>query len=99
MSCFVPNFEPVGNDFCLSPVEVDAAVVIVDNGIDCFWYHRAMDPDTADRLAFAIMHGSNAEAFRVDVKLILPAANDLRAELDALDRLVSDPIRARLRAG
>ncbi len=99
MRRLIPNFEQVGNDCCLSPVEVDAAVLIIDNGIDCIWYPGAMDLIAADRLAFAIMHSGNVEAFRLDVKLILPSASDLRSEIDALDHLVSDPIRAKLRAG
>ncbi len=96
---FLPNLDPVGSDMCLSPVEVEASVVIVDNGVDCLWYPGAMDPITADGIAFAIMQGSNAEAFRVDLKLILPSASELRAEFGDLDQVVCEPVRARLRAG
>ena len=100
MSRFFFNLNPTGNDHCLSPVEVNTSAVILDNGIDCIWYPAAMDALTADRLTFAILHGSQkAEAFRVDFKLILPRACDLRSEFTSLDQLVSDPIRVNLRAG
>ena len=96
---FLPNLDPIGSDISLSPLEVTASVVIVDNGIDCLWYPGVMDPPTADRLAFTIMQGSSVEAFRVDLKLILPSATELRAETSELDQLVGEPLRAKLHAG
>ena len=99
MSRSIPNLDQVDNDLSLSPIEVVASVVIIDNGTDWFWYPSIMDPLTADRFAFAITQGTNIEAFRLDIPLILPSAVDLQSEIETVDQLTSDPIRTILRAG
>ena len=99
MSRLIPNLDQVGNDLSLSPLEVIASIVIIDNGTDWFWYPNIMDPLTADRFAFAITQGTKIEAFRLDIPLILPSANDLQSEIETLDQLMSDPLRTILRAG
>ena len=97
MSRLIPNNKPVGNDYCLCAVELDVPIVIVDNGGHCFWFHEPMDASTAERLAFNIMNGQSAEAYRIDVKLILPAASDVRASAAELHCVQSDPVRVKLR--
>ncbi len=98
MSRWIPNRKPVGNDYCLCPVELDVPIVIIDNGGDCFWFHEPMDVSSAERLAFGIMNGLSSEAYRIDVKLILPSASDVRAVTAELHRVQSDPLRVKLRA-
>ena len=98
MSRSIPNRKPVGSDYCLCPVEFAVPFIIVDHGGDCFWFHEPMDVSSAERLAFGIMNGFSAEAYRIDVKLILPAASDVRAVTDELRSVQSDPVRVKLRA-
>ena len=98
MSRLIPNLDQVDNDLSLSPVELVASVVIIDNGTDWFWYPGIMDPATADRFAFALSNGK-VQAFRLDIPLILPSANVLQAETDSLESLTSNPIRTQLLAG
>ena len=93
----IPNTDPVGNDLCLSPIAVNVPMVIVDNGCECFWYHDTMDRSSADRMTFAMRHSLGAEAFRVDIKMIVPAASDIRAATAELDELACDPLRVILR--
>jgi len=97
MSLLIPNTRPVDSDLCSCPVELELSVIMVDNGGDCFWFHGPMDRPSAKRMAFAIMNGMVAEAYRVDIKLILPAACDVRAVTAKLDCLQSDPVRIILR--
>ena len=56
-----------------------------------------MDESTAKRTMFALMQSLDVEAFRVDVQVVLPAANDVRATTVELDQLVSEPVRAILK--
>ena len=99
MSRSIPNVDQTGNDLSLSPVEVTASVVIVDNGTDCLWYPSVMDPVTADRFAFSLTRNTSTDAFKVDIKIILPSASELRSEVAELEQLLSDPVRANLFAG
>ena len=99
MSRFTPDLDQVGTDLSLSPLEVTASVVIVDNGTDWFWYPGVMDPLTADRFTFAITQGTKVEAFRLDVRLILPSAMELQSEVASIDQLVSEPVLTILQAG
>ena len=94
MSRLIPNSDSVGNDSCLTPVEVRVPFIIVDNGNDCFWFHEPMDPSAAQRLAFSISQSAHAEAFSIDVRLVLPAACDIRAATSELDCISSQPVRA-----
>ena len=73
------------------------SAIIVDNGIDCFWYHEALDRSLADRLVFSKLNGGTAEAFCVELRLVLPAADDVRAATAELDQLRSDSVRVKLR--
>ena len=97
MSRVIPNLDQVGNDYSLSPVEVKASVVIIDNGTDCLWYPGATDPPTAERIAFTIRQSSNVDAFSLAMKLILPSATELRSFTSELDQLSTDPLRALIR--
>lgn len=99
MSYLIPNNGPVGRDVCDSPQELEVPLVIVDNGKDCFWYHDAMDTAVAERMAFVLMHGTDCEAYRVNVRLILPAASDVRTAASELASLHSDQHRVQLRVG
>ena len=98
MDRVIPNTDPVGSDRCLTPLVVSVPFVIVDNGIDCQWFQQAMDSSSADRMEFAMVQSMGAEAFRVDIKVILPAASDVRSVTADLDHLVSEPVRVILRA-
>ena len=96
MRRLIPNLDQVGNDLSLSPIEVTASVVIVDNGSDCLWYPGAMNPTTTDLFAFSLTRGTSTDAFKVDIKIILPSVSELRSKVSALDQLLSDPLRAKL---
>lgn len=99
MSKIISNVDPIGHDYCFTPVVVDVPLVIVDyEDLDCLWYPDVMDKSTADRMAYSIMRSLNAEAFRVDVKIVLPSATDIRAVTADLDRLSSEPVRVKLLA-
>lgn len=99
MSRLIPNSRTAGPDSCTDPVELVVPTIIVNNdGGDCFWYHNALDGSSADLLAFAMLLGlSSVEAYRIDLRLILPAACDVRAAVDELDDIQSDPVRIVLR--
>lgn len=97
MSASIPNIDPVGNDCCLTPIVVEVPFVLVEHpDSDCFWYPEVMDEAAAGRMAFGMMRSLSVEAYRVGVKVILPAASDIRAVTADLDRLKSDPVRASL---
>ena len=98
MSRIIPNWDKVGNDCCLSPMELDIPMIIVDNGGHCFWFHQPLDQSAADQMVFALMNSTGVEAFRVDAKVVLPSATDVRAATDRLDLVQSDPVRVTLRA-
>ena len=94
MEYLIPNAEPVGSDCCLTPLLVTVPMLIIDNGCECQWYTEVMDSSSADRTAFSMMQSMGAEAFRIDIKLILPSASDVRSVTADLDQLVSHPVRA-----
>ncbi len=98
MSRLIRNVDPVGSDCCLTPVMLTVPVVIVDYpGSDCLWYSEVMDVSAADRMVYAMMRSLDAEAYRVDVKIVLPSASDVRSATADLDQLSSEPARVRLR--
>ena len=74
-------------------------IIVNNDGGDCFWYHDALDGSSADLLAFAMLLSlSEVEAYRIDLRLILPAACDVRAAVGELRDVQSDPLRVILRA-
>lgn len=79
MGRIIPNKDRVGSDICLSPLEVKVPMLLADNGTDCFWFPDALDGISAQRMTFAMLHGLATEVHQVDIRLIVPAASDIRA--------------------
>ena len=98
MGHVIPNSDPVDNDCCLTPIVVDVPLLLISRGDDCYWFHETMDKSTAKRTLFTIMQSLDVEAFRVNVKVILPAASDIRAVTAELGELTSKPVRVILKA-
>ena len=93
----IPNTDRVGTDCCLTPIIVDVPLLLICRGEECYWFNETMDESTAKRTAFALMQSLDVETFRVNVQVILPSANDVRATTVELDRLISEPVRAILK--
>ena len=99
MGLILPNTAAVGNDCCLTPIEVEVPFIIVDNGHDSFWYPELLDKSSAGRMVF-MMQQSNSitDADRIDIKLI-PDATEIRTTKPNLGCIVSHPMRMELLGG
>ena len=73
-------------------------LLLICRGDECYWFNETMDESTAKRTMFALMQSLDVETFRVNVQVVLPAANDVRATTVELDQLVSEPVRAILKS-
>lgn len=98
MDRVIPNTAPPGNDRALTPLSIEVPLLLVSVGDHCYWYEETMDSSTADRTSFAMKQNFDLDTFRVNVRVIVPAASDIRAVTAGLDGLTSEPVRAILKA-
>lgn len=99
MKRIVPNIGPTGNDLCLDPIAIRIPILLIDNGLDCFWYPHALDEASAKRVAFSLGNHCDNEVTRLNVDLILPSANVVCSMARRLDSPHCRPVRATLETG
>ena len=99
MKRIVPNSDPVGNDLCLDPIAISVPVMLIDNGLDCFWYPHLLDEADAKRVAFSLGNSCEHEVVPLSIDLILPSAYSLCSVTRRFQSLSCDPVRATIVAG
>lgn len=99
MKRIVPNVGPVGSDLCLDPIAINIPLMLIDNGLDCFWYPHLLDQERAKQVEFLLGNSSENEVISLSVDLILPSAYTLCSVTRRLHSLSCDPVRATIVAG
>lgn len=93
MNRIVPNFDPVGNDYCLTPIQFEALLLFVDNGCDCYWFHELITGSSRKKLTLLKKNAHVNAAYEISIPLILPSASAVRAHIPDLDRIQCSPAR------
>ncbi len=99
MKRIVPNVGPAGVDLCLDPIAIKVPVVLIDNGLDCFWYPHPLDETRAKQVAFLLSNQCQNEVVPLSVDLILPSANAVCSTTRRFELLRCQPVRATIEAG
>ncbi len=99
MRRIIPNVDPVGNDLCLDSIAIKVPIVLIDNGLDCYWYPHPLDEAGAKQIAFALSDGCQNEVIPMSVDLILPSAHTLCSITRRFDSIRCQPLRANLETG
>ncbi len=99
MKRVVPNVDPAGNDLCLDPIAIRVPVVLIDNGIDCFWYPHTLDETGVKQVDFLLRSTLQNEVMPLSIDLILPSANAVCSVTRRFESLCCLPVRATIVVG